>query len=758
MSKLFHISDIHLSFKADGTVQKPMDQRRWSIGSPNYVGYLGKMSAYGIANIAPEDFVVVTGDLTHDMKHAHAIHSLRWFRYNVNGTLIFIKGNHDSYINFAALRLDTIGEKVFLIDEGEIISIGPYTFGCYSDHDNKSSDAKVNEYLDMAKAIAAQAKLRETIPVMVSHYPVSEDVAKSIGQLGVKIYLSGHVHCTAAGGNDWTWYDANAKPTNDKTFNGCYFSTGTTDVNFQLTGEYFKEIKAGNTGPMSTKSKNSLRAKAGAKFACHDRFIDTFDSEDPLNPGNSIAGFQCRSKGLMQGSLLITHVNGVEVDPQLVYGTPKLAYPYKEGTETYDEFPKAKYYYLSEKWNGVNILFYKYYDSNGEMFITAKTKGTAVAKDSEFGKFMTLTREALNWHDYKRSIMADLPPTLMPMMHDAYQSMSAELCGRKEPHLVKYDFDIALKPLFFTREDGSIEAYIDEKSSIMPRPFHYNYSDYVQSVCRSSQERDFERNEEYRKANNLPHKYEYEHFEVEGKVLYLLDDKYKVINRTLYKIKPKDIEEVHWQTFNASMQGRVREALDKLGQENLEICEENLKEELDMGPKEWDKFGRDVMAYATQNPGKDNRKVIILVGLPGSGKSTLAKQLESQGYVRVNQDELGSRNKCKELMESALKTNKPVVVDRCNFDLRQRKSWIDLAAKYGVKNVVAVCINTPVDVCKDRIITRGAHPTVEPVEGSKAIVDNFAKLMTEPKLEEGFAGIKTLDGTNPIDWRECEYP
>jgi len=177
-----------------------------------------------------------------------------------------------------------------------------------------------------------------------------------------------------------------------------------------------------------------------------------------------------------------------------------------------------------------------------------------------------------------------------------------------------------------------------------------------------------------------------------------------------------------------------------------------------MGPKEWDKFGRDVMAYATQNPGKDNRKVIILVGLPGSGKSTLAKQLESQGYVRVNQDELGSRNKCKELMESALKTNKPVVVDRCNFDLRQRKSWIDLAAKYGVKNVVAVCINTPVDVCKDRIITRGAHPTVEPVEGSKAIVDNFAKLMTEPKLEEGFAGIKTLDGTNPIDWRECEYP
>lgn len=754
MGKLWHTSDIHLSFRADGTVQKDMSQRRWSAGSQNYVGYLDRLFDFGSQVIASNDFVVVTGDLTHDMKHAHAIHSFRTFRAKVNGTIIFIKGNHDSYINFGSMRMDYIGEKFFMIDEGEILTVGPYTFGCYSDHDNKSSSVKVNEYLDFAYRLAAHAKRIDSIPVMLSHYPVDANMAASIGKYGVKAYLSGHVHCTkgdAPDGNDWQWYDNIAKPTDDQEFNGCYFSTGTTDVLInKQNGQIYKEIKVLEVdGPASTKGKASLRSKAGIAFRCRDKDINKFENTDPFNPGNTIAGFLCRATTAMNGSLYITHVNGAEIEPQLVYGTPKLAYPYEEGKTEYKELPKAKYYFLANKWNGTNVLFYKYYDSAGQLFITAKTKGTATIKDSEFGNFLSLTREALGWHDYNNSIMKDLPSKLMPMMYDSYQSMSFELCGKKEPHLVKYDFDIDLKPLFFTREDGRISPFIGNHEALgnMERPFHYNYSGYVASVCRSAQVNDHETNEAYRKELGLPHKYEFEHFATEGKVLYLVDEDHICVDRTLYKIKPRDIEEVHWQTFDATMQGRVREALDKLGRDGLPPSQENIQKELDMGPKEWDKFGKLVMGYAAQNPGVDEREVLVLVGLPGCGKSTLAKCLEAYGgWVRVNQDELGSRNKCKEKMSEALKLNKKVVVDRCNFDVRQRKSWIDLAHSFGVKNIKALYINADPNTCKDRVVARPDHPTVAPVEGSKAIVDNFLKMMVPPTAEEGFVEIIETDG------------
>lgn len=749
MSKLWHISDIHLSFKADGKVQKPMELRKWSQGSSNYVDYLDRIAKFGSTVISNNDFVAITGDLTHDMKHSDAVHSIRWFRQNVNGIFVMNKGNHDVYINFGALRLDDIGKNVFLVDEGEIITIGPYTFGCYSDHNNKSSKVEVNKYLDMAKCIGEQAKAKGTKGIMLSHYPVDENLAKSIAKMGVKAYLSGHIHCTqgsAPGGNDWSWYDIAAKPTDNKDIDGCFFSTGTTDVLIQTQdGQIFKEIKALKTGGLTNRSSgNSHRSKAGNAFKCHDKFLTKFEADDPFNPGNTIAGFMCRAKGTMHGSLYITHVNNAEIEPELVYGTPKLAYPYKDNTEEYMELPNARYYTLDEKWNGTNILFFKYHDSAGNLHITAKTKGAPILRDGEFGNFFSLTCEALKWKT-GQAIMSDLPPLLMNLLYDSYQSISFELCGRKEPHLVKYDFDIDLKPLFYTRINGRIEPYT-----------YGNHKEFVDStnvvtVCADAQKFDTELNTMYRSSLNLPHKYEYEHFAVEGKVLYLLDDDGICINRTLYKVKARDVEEVHWQTFDGTIQGRVREALNKLGRDELEPTESNIREELDMGPKEWDKFGRAIMAYAGANPGKDERRVLILVGLPGSGKSSIARQLESCGWVRINQDELGSRNKCKELMEKALVENKKVVIDRCNFDVRQRKSWIDLATKYGVTNVQALTINTDPDVCKDRIVSRENHPTVAPVEASKAIVDNFNKMMVPATHEEGFSYLMEFSGEGSTD-------
>mgnify|MGYP001557664021 CR=1 FL=1 len=78
-------------------------------------------------------------------------------------------------------------------------------------------------------------------------------------------------------------------------------------------------------------------------------------------------------------------------------------------------------------------------------------------------------------------------------------------------------------------------------------------------MCQDHQRTDFETNERHRKLNGLEHKYEYEHFATEGKVLYCLDKSGYVIDRTMYKIKPKDIEEVH---VNGDMDHRLPGAIN----------------------------------------------------------------------------------------------------------------------------------------------------------------------------------------------------
>ena len=65
----------------------------------------------------------------------------------------------------------------------------------------------------------------------------------------------------------------------------------------------------------------------------------------------------------------------------------------------------------------------------------------------------------------------------------------------------------------------------------------------------------------------------------------------------MYKIKPKDIEEVHWKTFDQNMKGIVKETILKMNQRNISFSEENLKIEMDMGKKEWSKFGSKVLKF-----------------------------------------------------------------------------------------------------------------------------------------------------------------
>ena len=93
--------------------------------------------------------------------------------------------------------------------------------------------------------------------------------------------------------------------------------------------------------------------------------------------------------------------------------------------------------------------------------------------------------------------------------------------------------------------------------------------------------------------------YEFNHFENEGRVLYIVNKHgYITPHRTMYKIKPRDVEEVHWQTFDQVRRGQVEEAVRKIKLRNKTLTEQALREELDIQGKEWGKFGGQIMSHA----------------------------------------------------------------------------------------------------------------------------------------------------------------
>lgn len=133
-------------------------------------------------------------------------------------------------------------------------------------------------------------------------------------------------------------------------------------------------------------------------------------------------------------------------------------------------------------------------------------------------------------------------------------------------------------------------------------------------------------------------------------------------------------------------------------------------------------------------------RVIILTGLPGSGKSTVCKNWFPH-YTRINQDTLGNRQACIDLMTKELDAGKNVIVDRVNHTPQQRKFWIDLALQHGADSVTALVLQAAPDECVARIHARKDHETITedmPLDKKREIVYKFGKDWVLPGLDEGF--------------------
>lgn len=167
------------------------------------------------------------------------------------------------------------------------------------------------------------------------------------------------------------------------------------------------------------------------------------------------------------------------------------------------------------------------------------------------------------------------------------------------------------------------------------------------------------------------------------------------------------------------------------------------------------------------SPNKSSvRSMLILVGIPGSGKSTFASQLVEVRlccyfqcyspwcltisyilcywtqlapwkYERVNQDAIGNRKACEALTRSILSKNKIPIIDRCNYNYRQRKYWVDIAKEAQVP-VDCIIFSYNTEVCISRCQERQGHETINAKNASMVVRRMSGKL--EAPIPIGEAG------------------
>jgi predicted kinase len=122
--------------------------------------------------------------------------------------------------------------------------------------------------------------------------------------------------------------------------------------------------------------------------------------------------------------------------------------------------------------------------------------------------------------------------------------------------------------------------------------------------------------------------------------------------------------------------------------------------------------------------------MVVLMGLPGSGKTLFSRLMQQHGhYVRINQDELGSRAVCLDVARRILAGGLPAqsasphqsaVIDRCNMSREQRRPFIELAYELKIP-VYVVWLKVSESACCQRCQQRWDHPTLAPGEAPRVI-------------------------------------
>jgi len=238
-------------------------------------------------------------------------------------------------------------------------------------------------------------------------------------------------------------------------------------------------------------------------------------------------------------ALVIYSVNGLILsNPQIVYTTPKLHYPFHTsaiGTRIY-QWPKFNRVRVYEKWDGTNILAYSYRNFMGKRFVTFKTRLTPVVRSSAFDT-STCVAGGVDFKALWDEILAKHPELRAPeAVMDGEYAFSYEMYGYMNPIVVIYNEPISASFIFAVKQSN------DE---IEP-PDKFKHTKIVnECLADAGSEKDLVKLYEAMREqarSKIQVQDDGSIYGCEGAVFYVFtEERWK-----MFKCKPDQIEQIHW--------------------------------------------------------------------------------------------------------------------------------------------------------------------------------------------------------------------
>ena len=258
-----------------------------------------------------------------------------------------------------------------------------------------------------------------------------------------------------------------------------------------------------------------------------DSDCSEFRETDPFNPQNYVEGQINFSRDRRYGALEIKRINGEPVDQPLIFGTPKIAYPFGLGHNY--RFPSAERIYRFRKYDGTNIFMYRY-KNNGMEYITFKVRLFPFLR----GRYITMWKHILRKYQQITELFK---------MNPNVTGFSFELYGSDNPHMIQYkDVQLDIVLLFGLRgTHGQIVLNTEIAANDIPKAEQLDSieTDYVWHYEQEQQDLDKRLSFIGLDQNQAP-VFNGE----EGSIWYVkLKDTAEV---RMYKCKPHRIEQVHW--------------------------------------------------------------------------------------------------------------------------------------------------------------------------------------------------------------------
>lgn len=158
---------------------------------------------------------------------------------------------------------------------------------------------------------------------------------------------------------------------------------------------------------------------------------------------------------------------------------------------------------------------------------------------------------------------------------------------------------------------------------------------------------------------------------------------------------------------------------------------------------------------AERNAVRSKLSLTLMVGRQGSGKSHAASRLvETGNWISISQDEFAHLNSdedpfaakgaCIAAVHKAFRraltppfdAPRHIIVDRMNFDAKQRATWTDIADSEGVDSHHCIVFQTEMKLCRARVLDRKDHATFGP-----ELVNAIRADIVLPAAHEGFSTI-----------------